>query len=148
MTDLRFSSSSIIILFNIYILIYTVALLKFNSRDENKQISKQKYFISSSHNNRKQILIVTEYRSGSSFIGEIFNRNPNIFYLFEPLIMTTIYNKNKKRLDIVQKPKQNKLLKEFFQSCKLPHPKGYISESHFKNADGTKRYLGKCYKSK
>ena len=37
---------------------------------------------------RKQILIVTEYRSGSSFIGETFNKDYNIMYLFEPLILS------------------------------------------------------------
>ncbi|XP_071498721.1 carbohydrate sulfotransferase 1-like isoform X1 [Diadema antillarum] len=34
---------------------------------------------------RLQIVIVTTKRSGSSFVGELFNSNPNIFYMFEPL---------------------------------------------------------------
>ncbi|XP_073423925.1 carbohydrate sulfotransferase 1-like [Dendrobates tinctorius] len=34
---------------------------------------------------RKHILIFTSARSGSSFLGQIFNQNPDIFYLYEPL---------------------------------------------------------------
>ncbi|XP_014667929.1 PREDICTED: carbohydrate sulfotransferase 1-like [Priapulus caudatus] len=34
---------------------------------------------------RKVIIIVSRYRSGSSFTGEIFNSDPRIFYIYEPL---------------------------------------------------------------
>ncbi|XP_077999723.1 carbohydrate sulfotransferase 3-like [Glandiceps talaboti] len=34
---------------------------------------------------RTNILIVAGARTGSSFVGELFNSNPEIFYLFEPL---------------------------------------------------------------
>ena len=30
-------------------------------------------------------MLITAHRSGSTFLGELFNRNPNVFYLFEPL---------------------------------------------------------------
>ncbi|XP_040260935.1 carbohydrate sulfotransferase 4-like [Bufo bufo] len=30
------------------------------------------------------VLIISSWRSGSSFIGQIFNHHPNVFYLFEP----------------------------------------------------------------
>ncbi|XP_006822271.1 carbohydrate sulfotransferase 1-like [Saccoglossus kowalevskii] len=33
----------------------------------------------------KRILIVAKARSGSTFLGELFNRNPSVFYSFEPL---------------------------------------------------------------
>ncbi|KAM4696174.1 carbohydrate sulfotransferase 5-like [Rhinophrynus dorsalis] len=33
---------------------------------------------------RVHILIVSSWRSGSSFLGQIFNHHPNVFYLFEP----------------------------------------------------------------
>ena len=39
--------------------------------------------------NHTQIIIVTTKRSGSSFVGELFNVNPNVFYVFEPLSMLT-----------------------------------------------------------
>ncbi|XP_003724178.2 carbohydrate sulfotransferase 1 [Strongylocentrotus purpuratus] len=32
-----------------------------------------------------QVVIVTAKRSGSSFVGELFNANPHVFYLYEPL---------------------------------------------------------------
>ncbi|CAH1233775.1 CHST1 [Branchiostoma lanceolatum] len=31
------------------------------------------------------VIIFTNRRSGSSFLGELFNQNPDVFYLFEPL---------------------------------------------------------------
>lgn len=33
---------------------------------------------------RENLIIVTHGRSGSTFIGNIFNHHPNVFYLFEP----------------------------------------------------------------
>ncbi|XP_054749852.2 carbohydrate sulfotransferase 1-like [Lytechinus pictus] len=38
---------------------------------------------------RGQIIIVTTKRSGSSFVGELFNSNPDIFYMYEPLLHVT-----------------------------------------------------------
>ena len=34
---------------------------------------------------KQDILLLTEYRSGSSFVGQIFDKHPDIAYLFEPL---------------------------------------------------------------
>ena len=34
---------------------------------------------------RRVVIIVTFMRSGSTFVGEIFNNHPNAFYQFEPL---------------------------------------------------------------
>ena len=34
---------------------------------------------------KQEILLLTEYRSGSSFVGQIFDKHPDIAYLFEPL---------------------------------------------------------------
>ena len=33
-----------------------------------------------------KVLLVTAHRSGSTFLGELFNRNEDAFYVFEPLI--------------------------------------------------------------
>ncbi|XP_072173504.1 carbohydrate sulfotransferase 1-like [Diadema setosum] len=38
---------------------------------------------------RLQVVIVTTKRSGSSFVGDLFSSNPNIFYMFEPLYRIT-----------------------------------------------------------
>ncbi|XP_072013623.1 carbohydrate sulfotransferase 1-like [Amphiura filiformis] len=37
------------------------------------------------HEKPLRVIIVTQMRSGSSFTGELFNRNDDFFYLFEPL---------------------------------------------------------------
>jgi hypothetical protein len=34
-----------------------------------------------------KILLVTSHRSGSTFVGELFNKNPDAFYIFEPLAL-------------------------------------------------------------
>ena len=39
-------------------------------------------------------LIVTETRSGSSFLGELLNMHPEIFYLYEPLILSPKHSTN------------------------------------------------------
>lgn len=43
---------------------------------------------STKHNNISQVfklIIVSSLRSGSSFLGQLFNQNPSAFYFFEPL---------------------------------------------------------------
>ena len=32
-----------------------------------------------------KVLLFADFRTGSTFIGQIFNRNPNMFYMFEPV---------------------------------------------------------------
>ena len=39
---------------------------------------------------RKVVLIVSDFRSGSSLIGEVLNQNDDVFYMFEPLKDITI----------------------------------------------------------
>ena len=39
-----------------------------------------------SEENRTVVLLVSDYRSGSSLLGEMFNQNDDVFYLFEPLL--------------------------------------------------------------
>ena len=36
-----------------------------------------------------RVIIVSRKRSGSSFVGELFNQNTDIFYVFEPLVVLT-----------------------------------------------------------
>ena len=33
-----------------------------------------------------KVLLIAAHRSGSTFLGELFNQNENAFYLFEPLV--------------------------------------------------------------
>ena len=85
---------------------------------------------------RKAALIVTEIRSGSSFFGEIFNYHPNVFYLYEPLVLSqrqyqTLSNnlcntvlKNLPELDERRNYDQD-LLIDYFGECNLPDPQFY-----------------------
>jgi len=38
----------------------------------------------------KVVIILTNHRSGSSFVGELFNQHPDVFYMFEPLYGTAV----------------------------------------------------------
>ncbi|XP_068682983.1 carbohydrate sulfotransferase 6-like [Montipora capricornis] len=44
---------------------------------------------------RQNILIISDYASGSSFLGEILNQHPQIFYLYEPLKSLQYYRENR-----------------------------------------------------
>ena len=41
-------------------------------------------------NNRKMVILLTRFRSGSTFLGDVFNQNPNVLYEFEPLHPSTL----------------------------------------------------------
>ncbi|CAH1793036.1 unnamed protein product [Owenia fusiformis] len=55
---------------------------EFNSKVLNTNLPKKNH----------RIVIMTRRRSGSSFIGELFQRNPDVFYMFEPLKPLDILN--------------------------------------------------------
>ena len=44
------------------------------------------------NNRRKKVLIFTTMRSGSSFVGELFNQNDDFMYMFEPLRLQSLDN--------------------------------------------------------
>ena len=44
---------------------------------------------------RQNVLIVSDYASGSSFLGEILNQHPQVFYLYEPLKSLEFYHENR-----------------------------------------------------
>ena len=46
--------------------------------------------LDSSTSKRVKVIIASEPRSGSSFLGQIFNQHPNVFHLFEPLRAVTV----------------------------------------------------------
>ena len=62
---------------------------------------------------RKSILISTLYRAGSTFVGELFNRNLEIFYHFEPL---TLFGYDKPNLD-----HKLALLEKILVNCETPN---------------------------
>lgn len=44
---------------------------------------------------RQNILIISDFASGSSFLGEILNQHPQVFYLHEPLKSLEYYRENR-----------------------------------------------------
>lgn len=44
---------------------------------------------------RQNILIISDFASGSSFLGEILNQHPQVFYLYEPLKSLEYYRGNR-----------------------------------------------------
>ena len=51
---------------------------------------------------RVGIVIISSYRTGSTFLGEIFNHHPKVFYHFEPLAAFQNYEESKDRVTIPQ----------------------------------------------
>ena len=54
------------------------------------------------------VFLQTNYRSGSTFLGQIFNQHPDVFYTFEPLymFMGNPNNHTELRLDTVRQSLQ------------------------------------------
>ncbi|CBY32223.1 unnamed protein product [Oikopleura dioica] len=73
---------------------------------------------------RRSILIVSSWKSGSSLLVEMFNRNPNFFFYCEPLVALGADAKDSQKLN---------MLKDIFQ-CKIPLAKNYVPPS--RNLDG------------
>lgn len=67
--------------------------------------------------NRKKVLIVAEYRGGSTFTAEIFNQNPQCVYNFETLYLGRKYFEWKD----VLKEYQIKILDNYFNKCEYPN---------------------------
>uniref|UniRef100_A0A3P9LT35 Sulfotransferase n=1 Tax=Oryzias latipes TaxID=8090 RepID=A0A3P9LT35_ORYLA len=99
------------------------------------------------HNARRRtnILILATTRSGSSFVGQLFNQNPEVFYLFEPLYhvqsallprLATSRNSAERR--VMLGPARD-LLRSLYQ-CHLtsleryiqPHPTQHLTDKLFR----------------
>uniref|UniRef100_UPI00358F8B74 carbohydrate sulfotransferase 7-like isoform X2 n=1 Tax=Myxine glutinosa TaxID=7769 RepID=UPI00358F8B74 len=53
--------------------------------DESERASASRLFNANTSTQQKQLLLMSTWRSGSSFVGEMFNQHPSVFYVFEPL---------------------------------------------------------------
>ena len=78
-----------------------------------------------------QIIIVTEWRSGSSFFGDLFNYNPAVFYLFEPLLTSPRHLPHEAiecgiRSDPSLQVNDTNILSDFFNKCELPNQRKLI----------------------
>ncbi|XP_047678566.1 carbohydrate sulfotransferase 1-like isoform X2 [Tachysurus fulvidraco] len=79
---------------------------------------------------RKHILLFSQTRSGSSFTGQLFNQNPDIFYMYEPLYHTqqAICNYSEclwKPMDRIVEVVNRDLLFNLY-TCDLHFLEGYI----------------------
>ena len=67
-------------------------------------------------------IIFASWRSGYNFIGQLLEKHPDIFYLFDPFIVTN--RMEPKRASRVI----NKIISNFFKECKLPRYSDYFDE--------------------
>ena len=74
-----------------------------------------------SHGNAN-VLIVAYHRSGSSFLGEMFNRDPNVFYLFEPIHTIDSFLDARRRFPILYDTLIRNLLDTIFKCDFTKYP--------------------------
>lgn len=74
----------------------------------------------------QKIMVVAQWRTGSTFTSELFNRHPDVFYQFEPLMTMrdheahtgeAVLNFNKTVLE-----KANRILTNFYENCVFSRP--------------------------
>lgn len=104
--------------------------------DATKSINKsrtkvKKPIIKQIHNNSykpglptKNVLVFARWRSGSTFAGSLFNFNPDVYYVFEPLFSRVArwgisYNQTVAKSEIVL-PVFHNILEDFYLDCKVP----------------------------
>ena len=82
------------------------------------------------HKQPQKILLLAEYRTGSTFTSEIFNQASSIFYSYEPL---TILKSKSMHLHCDAEKHINNLkidiLDDFFNKCQLPLTENFLEES-------------------
>lgn len=71
---------------------------------------------------RSNILILAYHRSGSSFLGEMFNRNPEVFYLFEPVHPIDVFLGAHRRFPLLYDTLVRQLLDTIFKCSFNKHP--------------------------
>ena len=78
---------------NINALVKTFVSISENEKHKESKISHHPIFFEINHvnipviSNNSALIILSSMRSGSSFLGQLFNQNPSIFYFFEPLFI-------------------------------------------------------------
>ena len=75
------------------------------------------------------ILVITDYRSGSTFLSEIFNQHPQVIYLFEPLIVIG-------RAQEKNAATRLKILSDFYQNCEIPQLNKILSDENIQSQAG------------
>ncbi|CAH1789426.1 unnamed protein product, partial [Owenia fusiformis] len=75
---------------------------KLHFKDGNRTHKFNNEFYDTNFPEENHIVITTGRRSGSSFIGELFKQNPDVFYVFEPLKPLDILHSKNVSKDIIQ----------------------------------------------
>lgn len=117
--------TKLIKLFIILIPIIVTVHYFFHPKNSSKTHTKLKKF---NQKFRRKVLIAAEYRGGSTFTGELFNKNKEATYLFEILYMARRYSSVNEKL---RKQKSIEILLEYFNNCNYPSVKKYILEAEF-----------------
>ncbi|XP_075115502.1 carbohydrate sulfotransferase 4-like [Leptodactylus fuscus] len=76
----RYAIASLLIFFSVWIL-NTKLDLEIHRKPHSGSLQGKK---------RTHVLILSSWRSGSSFLGQIFNHHPNVFYIYEPARMVWV----------------------------------------------------------
>ena len=64
--------------------------------------------------NPKKLMVVSSWRGGYNFIGELLERHPDVFYLNEPFVVTD------KMDDEAKEGNMTIIMENYFDECKLP----------------------------
>lgn len=115
----------------------TPVTIKEKETSEKFLINKRAEFILSKNitsenktqNQNKKVLLVAQYRSGSTLISSIFDLHPFISYLFEPLILAPTSATKTEKLKILKN----------LMNCKFPENSLSIAEYVKKNYDNLLR---------
>ena len=83
---------------------------------------------------RSSVMIFAYHRSGSSFIGEMFNRNPEVFYLFEPVHPIQMFFGTRRRFPLLYDTLIRQLLDTIYKCSfdKYPFFVNILSTSSFR----------------
>lgn len=74
------------------------------------------------HMSNCNVIIVGYHRSGSSFLGEMFNRNPNAFYIFEPIHTIDVFLDARRRFPALYDTLVRNLLGTIYECNFQKHP--------------------------
>ena len=95
-----------------------------NSSPKNKRISE--ILPETLPSPKNKILFITEYRSGSTFLSTILDKNKSIFYLFEPLYLLLLSKTDKERISTTQK-----ILLDYYYNCSVPLTENYMEKEDY-----------------
>ena len=82
-------------------------------------------FVAQQGGNHSNILLVTQWRAAGTFLGNLFNYHPDVFYLYEP---QTIGERRISKYGTQQIFRfKHQIYREFFNSCNIPRYNRYKS---------------------